>query len=80
MHGQRGRCLRLLDCGDAGLHRLLHLLEGAHLDPAHVRDTPNSLVKSSSVIESSARRRASKMRRSRSVEHVERAGNSLPTR
>jgi len=35
VHGQRGRCLLLLDCGYAGLHRLLHLLEGAHLDPAH---------------------------------------------
>jgi len=44
------------------------------------RETPNSLAKSSSVIGSSASRRASKMRRSRSVEYVERAGISLPTR
>ena len=32
MHGQRR--LRLLHGGDLGLHRLLHLLEGAHLDLA----------------------------------------------
>jgi hypothetical protein len=35
VHRQRGRFLWLLDRGDAGLHRLLHLLEGAHLDLAH---------------------------------------------
>ena len=68
MHRQRARFLRLLDRGDAGLHRLLHLLEGAHsIWRMRSRETPNSLAKSSSVIGSSASRRASKMRRSRSL-------------
>ena len=81
MHRQRGGFLRLLDRGDAGFHRLLHLLEGAHLDLAHALARDAELARQ--ILERDravGERRASKMRRSRSVEHVERAGNSLPTR
>ena len=56
------------DRGDAVLDCLLHLLERAHLDLAHAlaRDAEFG-ARSSRVIGSSARRRASKMRRSRSL-------------
>jgi hypothetical protein len=61
----RSACWRRLALG---LNGLLNLLEGAHLDLAHaLAADANSPESSSSVIGSSARRRASKMRRSRSL-------------
>ncbi len=54
--------------GDAVLDRLLHLLESTRsIWRTRSRDTPNSPASSASVIGSSAMRRPSKMRRSRSL-------------
>ena len=81
MHRQRGGFLRLLDRGDAGFHRLLHLLEGAHLDLAHAlaRDAElaRQVLERDRVVGQPARLEDAPLAL---VEHVERAGISLPTR
>ena len=64
--GWQSRCA--LHGRDAVLHRILHLLQGAHLDLAtRSREMLNSSASSASVIGSSESRRVSKMRRSRSL-------------
>ena len=57
-----------LNCGNSTLDHRLHLLEGARLNlPHRSPETPNSRASTPSGIGSSASRRASKIRRSRTL-------------